>query len=89
MPYIKWKQETNDFLAKKNSEDRKISAKFSGTHQGDLMGKYLIYGVIILVALFILNWFKIVNIPLFDIPDFTESKQEMISNSQSSLKQLE
>lgn len=53
------------------------------------MGKYVIYSVVILLALFILNWFKIINIPLLDIPDFAKSKQEMISNSQDSVKQLD
>ena len=50
------------------------------------MGKYVIYGVTILIALFILNWFKIINIPLLDIPDFTETKQDMIIKSQDSVK---
>lgn len=53
------------------------------------MGKYFIYAVIILVALFILNWFEIVNIPWLDIPDFTGTKQEMISNSHDAVKQVE
>ena len=53
------------------------------------MGKYIIYSVIILLALFILNWFKIINIPWLDIPDFTKYKQEMISNSQDSVKQID
>ena len=53
------------------------------------MGKYFIYGVIILVALFILNWFEIVNIPWMDIPDFTGTKQEMMSNSHDAAKHVE
>ena len=53
------------------------------------MGKYVIFGVVILLALFILNWFKIINIPLLDVPDYTKNKQEMISNSQDSVKQLD
>ena len=53
------------------------------------MGKYFIYGVIILVALFILNWFEIVNIPWMDIPDFTGTKQEMMSKSHDAAKQVE
>ena len=53
------------------------------------MGKYFIYGVIILVALFILNWFEIVNIPWMDIPEFTGTKQEMMSKSHDAVKQVE
>ena len=50
------------------------------------MGKYVISGVIILIALLVLNWFKIINIPLLDIPDFTETKQEIVIKTQDSLK---
>ena len=53
------------------------------------MGKYFIYDVIILVALFIFNWFGIVNIPWMDIPDFTGTKQEMKSKSHDAAKQVE
>jgi hypothetical protein len=53
------------------------------------MGKCFIYGVIILFALFILNWFGIVNIPWMDIPDFTGNKQEMTSKSHDAVKQVE
>ena len=50
------------------------------------MRKYVIYGVIIFIDLLILNWFKIINIPLLDIPDFTENKQEMVTKTQDSVK---
>jgi len=50
------------------------------------MGKYVISGVIIFIALLVLNWFKIINIPLLDIPDFTETKQEIVTNTKDSLK---
>ena len=53
------------------------------------MGKYVISGVIIFIALLVLNWFKIINIPLLDIPDFTETKQEIVTNTQDSLKQVD
>ena len=52
------------------------------------MGKFVTYGVLILIALFILNWFKIINIPLLDIPDFTETKQEIVTKTQDSVKEL-
>ena len=50
------------------------------------MGKYVISGVIIFIALLVLNWFKIINIPLLDIPDFTETKQEIVTKTQDSVK---
>ena len=53
------------------------------------MGKYVIYAVIIFIALFIINWFKIIHIPFLDIPDFTATKKETILNSQDSVKVLE
>ena len=53
------------------------------------MGKYVIYGVIIFIALLLLNWFKIINIPLLDIPDFTNTKQEIVTKTQDTLKQLD
>ena len=53
------------------------------------MGKYVIYAVIIFIALFIINWFKIINIPFLDIPDFSATKQESILKSQDSAKELE
>ena len=53
------------------------------------MGKYFIYGVVILVALFILNWFQIVDIPWMDTPNFTETKQKMTTKSNDAVKQVE
>jgi hypothetical protein len=53
------------------------------------MGKYIIYAVMIFIALFILNFFKIVDIPFLDIPDITEDKQESITRSQDTLEKLE
>jgi hypothetical protein len=50
------------------------------------MGKFVIYGVIIFVALLILNWFKIIDIPLLDIPDFTGTKKEIVTKTQDSVK---
>jgi hypothetical protein len=42
------------------------------------MGKYIIYGIIILLALFILEYFQIVDVPFLEIPDFTSGKEKMI-----------
>ena len=51
--------------------------------------EYIIYGAVIFIALFILNWFEIIDIPFLDVPDFTESKHEVMTKSQDSLKNLE
>jgi hypothetical protein len=53
------------------------------------MGKYIIYAVIIFIALFILNWFKFIHIPFLDVPDITENKQESIQRSQDLIKEIE
>jgi len=47
------------------------------------MGKYIIYGVMILIVLFILNWFKVVHIPFLDVADFTRTKQESLHKSKA------
>ena len=52
------------------------------------MGKYLIYGVIILIALFILNFFQIIHLPFLDVPDYTKPKQEMIHKTDDTLKNV-
>ena len=53
------------------------------------MGKYVISGVIIFIALLVLNWFKIINIPFLDIPDFTGDKQESIHKTEGTLEKME
>jgi hypothetical protein len=53
------------------------------------MGKYIIYAVIIFIALFILNFFKFIDIPFLDVPDITADKQESITRSEDTLKKLE
>jgi hypothetical protein len=53
------------------------------------MGKYIIYAVMIFIVLFILNFFKFIDIPFLDVPDFTEDKQESITRSQDALNKME
>ncbi len=52
------------------------------------MGKYLIYAVIVFIALFILNWFQIIHIPFLDMPDFTGAKQESIQKKHDTVTEL-
>ncbi len=40
------------------------------------MGKYIIYGVILLITAFALNFFNIVNIPWLDVPFSLEEKEK-------------
>jgi hypothetical protein len=51
------------------------------------MAKYFGYTVCILVALFFLEWFHIIDIPFVDIPDYTSGKKELIEKSADSLDQ--
>ncbi|MGB7919229.1 MAG: hypothetical protein WCF40_04155 [Desulfobacterales bacterium] len=51
------------------------------------MAKYFGYTLCILVALFFLEWFQIIDIPFVDIPDFTSGKKVLIEKSGDSLKQ--
>ncbi|MFO7687030.1 MAG: hypothetical protein R6V60_13165 [Desulfobacterales bacterium] len=50
------------------------------------MAKYFGYVVCILIALFFLEWFQIIDIPFVDIPDFTSGKKVLIEKSGDSLK---
>lgn len=51
------------------------------------MARYFGYAVCILVALFFLEWFQIIDLPFVDIPDFTGGKKVLIEKSENSLKQ--
>ena len=50
------------------------------------MVRYIGYTLCILVILFLLEWFRIVDIPYFDIPNYTGSKKELFDKSQETLK---
>lgn len=45
------------------------------------MGKYVVWFVIIVIALLAVEWFGIVDIPYLDLPDFTGGKQDLIHKS--------
>ena len=42
------------------------------------MGKYVIWFIIIVIALLAVEWFGFIDIPYLDLPDFTSSKQDLI-----------
>ena len=50
-----------------------------------IMGKYIVYAIIVFLILLILEWLKIVDIPFLEIPDFTAGKKEMIYKTKEAL----
>ena len=52
------------------------------------MGKYVAYFIIIVIVLFILEWFGIVDIPLIDIPGYLSGKEEAIDKTEKALEQI-
>lgn len=53
------------------------------------MGKYVGYVLLIIVVIFVLEWFQIVDVPFFEIPDFTSGKKVMINSTKDTLEQME
>ena len=49
------------------------------------MGKFVIYILGILAILFLLEWFRLVDIPYLEIPNYTGSKKELYEKSPGSL----
>ena len=45
------------------------------------MGKYFARLILAVIALFVLEWFGIVDIPYVDLPDLTADKQHMIQKT--------
>ena len=52
------------------------------------MGKFIGYALLILLILFIVEWFQIFDIPYFEIPNYTAEKKGMIESTQKSLDQV-
>ena len=52
------------------------------------MGKYLGYTILIIVVVFVLEWFQIVDLPLLEIPDFLSGKKGMIHSTEDVLEQM-
>jgi hypothetical protein len=53
------------------------------------MGKYIGYALLIIVVVVALEWFKIVDVPYFDIPDLTAGKKDMIHSNENILEKTE
>jgi len=52
------------------------------------MGKYVGYVILILVVLFAVEFFGIVDIPYFDIPNYFSGKEDMIDKTEKAMEQL-
>jgi hypothetical protein len=53
------------------------------------MGKYLGYLILLLLILFALEWFQVVDLPYIEIPDYMGGKQQMIESTESALEKME
>jgi hypothetical protein len=52
------------------------------------MGKYLTYAIVIVVVLFALEWFELVDIPFLEIPDYLAGKEEAVDKTEQALEQI-
>ena len=52
------------------------------------MGKYIGYVILILIVLFAVEFFGIVDIPYLDIPNYFSGKEDMIDKTENAMKQL-
>ena len=46
-----------------------------------MAGKYLCYGIIILIVLFCLELFEVVDVPFFELPDFISEKDSLMQKT--------
>ena len=49
------------------------------------MGKYIVYIICILVILFALEYFRIVDLPYFDLPDLQTSGEKIKQKSEDNM----
>jgi hypothetical protein len=52
------------------------------------MGKIVIYGLVVLIALFFLEFFHVVDIPYLEIPDYVSTKMERLQDTEEAIDQL-
>ena len=53
------------------------------------MGKFIGYAALILIILFALEWFQIIDVPFIEIPDYLSGKKEMIDKTKGTLNKME
>jgi hypothetical protein len=52
------------------------------------MGKYIGYFILILAVVFALEWFQIVDVPFFEIPDFLSGKKDIVHSTEDVLEKM-
>ena len=52
------------------------------------MGKWVGYVILILLILFAIEYFEIVDIPYFDIPDYFSGKKDMMDKTEQAMEHL-
>jgi hypothetical protein len=52
------------------------------------IGKYIGYAILIIIVIFVLEWFQIVDVPFFEIPDFMSGKKDMTHSTEGVLEQM-
>jgi len=50
------------------------------------MGKYVVWFIIIVIALLAVEWFGFIDIPYLDLPDFTGGKQVLMHKTTEALE---
>ena len=50
------------------------------------MGKYIGYALVVATALFLLEWFEIVDVPFVDLPELAQQQQEVIEKSEDNMR---
>ena len=50
------------------------------------MGKYIAYTLVVVVVLFFLEWFQIVDIPYVDLPNLAEQQKEAVEKSEDNMR---
>jgi hypothetical protein len=53
-----------------------------------MAGKYLCYGIIILIVLFCLELFEVVDVPFLELPDFISEKDSLIQKTTDGLNEI-
>jgi hypothetical protein len=63
-----------------------VGGNASAGRRGEgLMGKYIFYALAVLVILFALEWFEIVDVPFLEIPNITGQKKEILDRSKDAM----
>jgi hypothetical protein len=53
------------------------------------MGKYIGYAILVFIILFVLNLFKIIDIPFLDVPDFTAQKANTMQQRDQAVRDID